>query len=141
VLNENDVQTLDWESLTPVAPHFFFVPKDFSLQDEYEKGWSIQEVYLEFATGTGTGRDSTLVAFDPRPLTKLAGDITDPQIADKEITKRYSLKNTSGWDFFGRRESVLGTNLTTDVRRYHYRPFDIRYVLWLFWISPGTPHI
>jgi predicted helicase len=130
VLNENDMQTLDWELLKPVPPYFFFVPKDFSLQNEYEKSWSIQDVYPESATGTGTGRDSTLVAFDPRPLRKLAEDITDPQIADKEITKRHSLKNTSGWDFFGRRESVLGTNLATDIRRYHYRPFDIRYVLY-----------
>jgi predicted helicase len=116
--------------LEPVDPYYFFVPKDFSLKDEYETGWRIQDIYSDSATGTGTGRDAVLVAFDREPLESLAADLVNPQIADDDITERYSLKNTSGWDFFGRREVILRTDLSADIQKYHYRPFDIRFVLY-----------
>ena len=40
-LLENDLQTVNWQQLQPAAPDYFFVPKDFSLKEKYEKGFKI----------------------------------------------------------------------------------------------------
>ncbi|GAG75538.1 unnamed protein product, partial [marine sediment metagenome] len=33
----NDIQTTKWQKIEPLEPYYFFVPKDFTLKDEYEK--------------------------------------------------------------------------------------------------------
>lgn len=38
-LFENDVESTDWQELEPREPYYFFVPKDFALQAEYDKFW------------------------------------------------------------------------------------------------------
>ena len=44
-LTRNDLKTTKWQELKPVAPYYFFVPKDFSLQKEYEKFWKVTEIF------------------------------------------------------------------------------------------------
>jgi hypothetical protein len=57
-LFEWDVASTDWRELTPTAPHFFFVPKDFSLEGEYSQGWSIDKAFLVSQSGLQTDRES-----------------------------------------------------------------------------------
>ncbi len=52
-LFKNDVQSTRWKQLKPVAPFYFFVPKDFALQSEYEKFWKITDIFKEWSTGCG----------------------------------------------------------------------------------------
>ncbi len=56
-LFENDVRTTKWQELEPVAPYYFFVPKDFALQAEYEKFWKVTEIFKEWSSGVKTNRD------------------------------------------------------------------------------------
>ena len=37
-LNDHTLSDINWEVLNPQSPQFFFVPKNFSVQEEYEKG-------------------------------------------------------------------------------------------------------
>lgn len=46
-LLESDVKTTNWQELKPVAPYYFFVPKDFALQAEYDKFWKVTEIFKE----------------------------------------------------------------------------------------------
>lgn len=57
-LQENTLQTIQWQQLNPQAPQFFFVPKDFSLQEEYEKGFKIDELMKVCNSGIQTKRDN-----------------------------------------------------------------------------------
>ena len=56
-LSDLDVASTNWKELTPIAPYFFFVPKDFSLKDEYENGWSLREIFLVSQNGIKTDCD------------------------------------------------------------------------------------
>ncbi|MDR1384625.1 MAG: hypothetical protein LBJ67_12405 [Planctomycetaceae bacterium] len=38
-LLENNLQSISWSELTPNEPNYFFVPKDFSSQQEYKRGF------------------------------------------------------------------------------------------------------
>ncbi|MBI5188214.1 MAG: N-6 DNA methylase, partial [Nitrospirae bacterium] len=55
-LFKNDVRTTRWQKLEPLAPYYFFVPKDFALQAEYEKFWSIQDIFIQSSSGVKTHR-------------------------------------------------------------------------------------
>ena len=45
-LDNNNMATVDYTELIPVEPYYFFVPKDFGLQEEYEKGVKVDELFL-----------------------------------------------------------------------------------------------
>ena len=53
-LQANSLNTVNWTTLQPQAPSFFFVPKDFSQQNEYEKGFKIDELMKVCNSGIQT---------------------------------------------------------------------------------------
>ena len=62
-LNANDLLTAGYKELTPTEPYYFFVPKDFSVQEEYDKGFKIDEMMLISSSGITTHHDNELVSF------------------------------------------------------------------------------
>ena len=56
---------VDYSEIFPQAPMYFFVPKDFGLQDEYNKGFKVDELFVANSMGVTTGHDKELVSFIP----------------------------------------------------------------------------
>jgi type I restriction-modification system DNA methylase subunit len=67
-LNSNTVQTIKWQTLEYTDPYYFFVPKDFQSEDEYIKGFSIDEIFTVSNAGSATGKDSVFVQFTSTEL-------------------------------------------------------------------------
>ncbi len=61
-LNKHSLQSVSWQQLTPQAPQYFFVPKDFALQEEYEKGFPIDQLMPIYSSGVKTSNDEELVS-------------------------------------------------------------------------------
>jgi hypothetical protein len=130
-LAANDVRTCEWEELRPVAPYYFFVPRECEFEGEYNAGWSLEKVLLESSTGVGTGRDKAFVAFERGQIETLASALVERVVSDADVQVRYGLKDTSGWNFCERRERVLGSEeLGNRIVAYQYRLFDIRSCLY-----------
>ena len=64
-LKNHSIKDVPWQELNPQAPQYFFVPKDFSVQSEYEKGFKIDELMKVNAAGIKTHHDAELVSFSP----------------------------------------------------------------------------
>lgn len=64
-LQANSLNTVNWTTLQPQAPSFFFVPKDFAIQQEYEKGFKVDELMAIKSVGVGTYDDNNLVSYTP----------------------------------------------------------------------------
>ena len=127
-LRENDVSTTDWQPLEPVPPHFFFVPKDLDLLSEYERGWSVADIFQSHSTGFETGRDRELIAFVQSELIPLMNDLANANISDEDIAERYGIRDTSGWSVSRRRHSLMVEGFQEKyLRLVSYRPFDPRY--------------
>jgi len=125
---ENGVSTTEWQALEPVSPHFFFVPKDFDLLSEYERGWSIADVFRSRSTGFVTGRDRQLIAYTREDLTPLIESLINDGISNEEIAERYGIKDTSGWPVSRRRLMLIEEGFREECfRLVNYRPFDRRY--------------
>ena len=57
-LLNNTLQSITWQKLELSDPQYFFAAKDFSLKTEYEKGFSVQELFPLNGTGIVSKRDS-----------------------------------------------------------------------------------
>lgn len=61
-LTSTSFSEVKYQELQPVAPMYFFVPKNFGLMDEYEKGVSISSLFSLGSMGITTGHDKEMVS-------------------------------------------------------------------------------
>lgn len=64
-LYEKNIKNIDWEKLTVDSPNFWFKKKDLAGEDEYKKGWKIDEILKINTTGIKTHHDDELVSLFP----------------------------------------------------------------------------
>ena len=125
-LRQNDVMSAEWQELEPKEPYYFFVPKDFALQEEYEKFWNVTDIFKEWSSGVTTHRDHFVVGFTGEELISrieiFTGDWTDDKVAE-----RLNLKDTGSWTIAEARDKIKSEEIK-DVHPYAYRPFDDRLI-------------
>src|SRR3989344_2993597 len=60
-LNKNNLKSIIWEKLNYSHPNYFFVPKDFGANEEYEKGFVVDEIFPISNSGVKTDRDALFI--------------------------------------------------------------------------------
>lgn len=61
-LAENTLDSIPWQILTPQNPFYLFIPQDESVKAEYDKGWSVKDIFKVSNVGVATGKDSVFIA-------------------------------------------------------------------------------
>lgn len=67
-LAEKSLTDIAFQRLENRPPHYFFTPKDFSNADEYERGFSLNELFQINSVGIVTADDKTLIDGDKAVL-------------------------------------------------------------------------
>jgi len=123
----NALGKVKFRKLKPRAPHFFFVPKDFSAQAEYERGFAVHELFEEYNSGMQTKRDRLTVAFNEDDIRYIKKEMK--RLDAEAIRKKYRLP-ADGRDWkvaWAKRDIEESEPKTVPIL---YRPFDIRYTLY-----------
>ena len=97
-LNENSINSIDWNTLEPKAPNHFFVKKDFEVQEIYDEGFSVNSLFHTNSVGIVTSKDAILVNGNKEILTK-------------NVKEYYSIE--------------INNNV---IQKVAYRPFDEKYI-------------
>jgi hypothetical protein len=140
----NDVHSTRWKSLKPDSPHYFFIPKDGKLRNEYE-GWPrITEIFAQNVTGIVTARDDFAIDFEDKPLLDRIYALRNTQLSDSDIrdayfvgkgSDKYPPGDSRGWKLPSARKTVQQDaewkKRCTDIL---YRPFDLRRIYFAPWI-------
>lgn len=122
-LNGNDLSTAGYKELTPKEPYYFFVPKDFNVQADYDKGIKIDELFKLNKAGIATGRDDLFIDIDREVLSRKLQDVLE---CNDILTSKYRLKIT---DTYKLCTTIKTAKYSEDCfRNLLYRPFDTRYV-------------
>ena len=69
-LNQNSLKSIEWNNLTPEAPNFFLVKKDFDQSGMYELGFKIDEMFQVNGVGVVTSKDNILISESKKELTQ-----------------------------------------------------------------------
>ena len=129
-LENHSFKTTNWKELKPVEPYYFFVEKDFSLQEEYDKFLSLTKVFGKFSSGVKTHRDHFVVGFTKEEVEQKMLTFTS-DLPDEIVKEGLNLKDTNDWKISQARESIRKIDWRKYTRQYAYRPFDIRYICYL----------
>jgi hypothetical protein len=124
-----EAQHLDTSNLTkiiPKAPDYFFVPKDFSLKEEYDKGFGVNQLFIKQGTGIKFRKDNLLVKthFTRHDVETMLDDIA--QLDAQQVLKKYKTKETHDWQLQEKRQYFLDYR-AEDIKPVLYRVFDRRW--------------
>lgn len=121
---DNDLETVDWKPLKPQEPYYWFVEKDFTHIEQYEKGWKITDIFKEYNSGIQSKRDKITIQFKEKNLSKVLNDLE--KLDDKEFRKKYKLPpDGRDWSIKNARQKSFPLN-QNNLCKIHYRPFDKR---------------
>ena len=123
-LRSHDFRDVEWQKLTPQTPQFFFVPKDFGAQEEYGKGFKIDDLLKENACGIVSSRDNLLIQCSEKELFNIKNDFIT--LAEEDFRKKYNIKDSRDWTYISAKEDVR----RAEIIPITYRPFDNQYVFY-----------
>ncbi|WRE19280.1 N-6 DNA methylase [Helicobacter pylori] len=127
-LAQNDLGSINWLELTPREPFYLLIPQKTPLLEEYEQGFSIQDMFQVGSVGIVTGRDHVVFHKDKESLLKLLKDFST--LEPSELRRKYNIKKDSrDWrlEYAIRDVRANADNLEEYIVSCQYRPFDYRW--------------
>ena len=126
-LATHDAKTTPWKRLLPRAPYYLFVPRDEKLEEEYERGYKITDIFLEQSVGIATARDKLSIQFNEDRLRQIVNDFSKRDVEDAR--QAYDLgKDTRDWSVQRAQQDLKDhPNQDQHVVKILYRPFDQRF--------------
>jgi predicted helicase len=125
-LLSHTLDSVQWRRLSADAPYYFFVPRDFSGQEEYGRGFSLRDLFPVKANGIKTQRDDASITFSAQEAASLHADFL--ALSREELMKKYGFQNVRDWTIEGAKSDLEKHPLLAD--KILYRPFDIRHTLY-----------
>ncbi|GAA8505695.1 DNA methyltransferase [Helicobacter pylori] len=126
-LAQNDLNSIEWLELAPREPFYLLLPLETPLLEEYEQGFSVQEVFQVGGTGICSKRDHVVFHKDKESLLKLLKDFST--LEPSELRRKYDIEDTEGWKLGRAIENVKKNQ--HELEKYivlcQYRPFDYRW--------------
>ena len=113
------VDSIDWEEISIAEPNYFFVPKDFGVQEEYERGIKVDALFIKYKNGIETGMDDFFCDIN---IYALKSKIREAFANKNDAIKRFNIHNTSSF----RLEDNFNTATFSDkyIVSEWYRPLD-----------------
>ncbi len=124
-LEKNTLKSVKWQILKFEEPYYFFVPKDFSLQAEYEEGFKVTDLFKTYNSGVKTDRDALFIDFEQNKLEKRIKSLFEGN-QDYYFKKQYRVENSSSYQLLSKIKKVQFSARL--IKPIQYRPFDYRYI-------------
>ncbi|MGN8450971.1 N-6 DNA methylase [Helicobacter pylori] len=67
-LAQNDLNSIEWLEIAPREPFYLLIPQETPLLEEYEQGFSVQEMFKISSVGIVTGKDRIFIANNTESL-------------------------------------------------------------------------
>ncbi|WP_269557468.1 type ISP restriction/modification enzyme [Helicobacter pylori] len=127
-LAQHDLDSIEWLELTPREPFYLLIPQKTPLLEEYEQGFSVQDMFQVGGTGICSKKDHVVFHKDKESLLKLLKDFST--LEPSELRRKYDIGDDSrDW-----RLNNAIKEVKTNIKRLEeyivscqYRPFDYRW--------------
>ncbi|XGA86141.1 N-6 DNA methylase [Helicobacter pylori] len=126
-LAQNDLNSIEWLELAPREPFYLLIPQKTPLLDEYEQGFSVQDMFQVGGTGICSKKDHVVFHKTKESLLKLLKDFST--LEPSELRRKYDIGDAQGWKLGWAIENVKKNQ--HELEKYivlcQYRPFDYRW--------------
>lgn len=129
-LDNNSLQSIKWETLNPINPYYFFVPKDFSSSINYS-GFKIDELMPQHANGIVSGKDAVNICDTEDAANQLLSDLM--VLSKEEFRLKYKTgEDTDYWSVDKAKKDVASALNRKEciIVKMLFRPFDNKYIVY-----------
>ena len=119
------MNNIEWKELNLKAPFFLFVPQDENKKVEYDKGYSVKDMFRISSTGICSQRDSVVIHKTKESVKEIIKDFCN--LSKEENIKKYKIeKDGRDWQIQLAIDSVKKSELNKNgvIIQINYRPFD-----------------
>ncbi len=127
-LAQNDLDRIEMLELAPREPFYLLIPQETPLLEEYEQGFSVQEMFQVGGTGICSKKDHVVFHKDKESLLKLLKDFST--LEPSELRRIYDIKKDGrDWrlEYAIKDVKANANNLEKYIVLCQYRPFDFYY--------------
>ncbi|WQW82136.1 N-6 DNA methylase [Helicobacter pylori] len=127
-LDQNDLNSIEWLEIAPREPFYLLIPQETPLLEEYEQGFSVQDMFQVGSTGICSQRDHVVFHKDKESLLKLLKDFST--LEPSELRRKYNIKKDGrDWrlEYAIKDVKANANNLEEYIVSCQYRPFDFYY--------------
>lgn len=128
---EKNLNQIDWKELNFEKPYYFFVPKNFDVQETYNSGFKMDDLFGNYNTGIQTKNDAFTIQFKLSDIREIETNILKMDV--DELEKKYSLKDGT-WKMSDAKKDLMSSKY--NISDILIKPFDKRYTI-LNQISSG----
>lgn len=130
-LDRHDAENVKWKEVHPSSPHYFFVPQDDKLLEEYNSFLGLTQIFNKYSLSIQTHRDSLAISFDNEDIKKKVDMFKNLKVSDDFVKQTLKLKDTASWKIRKARRIINQiSNWQHFVTKVLYRPFDTRCILY-----------
>ncbi|MGI9070098.1 MAG: type ISP restriction/modification enzyme [Bryobacteraceae bacterium] len=128
-LSATTIETTKWHQVTPARPYYFFAPQKDAFRSEYQKGWSVADVFSISNSGIVTARDEFVLDLDKERLRKRLELFRDKDVDDLTAKAKLDLSENYAWRVAEARKELRAVkNWETYFTEMLYRPFNSRHI-------------
>ena len=124
-LLENRLSTIPYKEIPNKAPMYFMVQKDFDVEEAYNRGLSVNDLFIVSNVGIVTSRDGFVIDEDKETLSTRIKDFF--LLPKNELQKKYELKENGSWKIDEVKLKANGFD-SKSISKISYRPFDDKYI-------------
>jgi predicted helicase len=129
-LLENCIETIKWQKLEPDAPQYYFVAKNFTGKEEYEKGFSVQDLFQTNGMGITTAHDDFVIDESRDVIEDRFIAFKDTPEYPAQLHAEFNVKEKEGWNIIDGHKNIQGKKIGDYIKSLNYRLFDERYIFY-----------
>lgn len=126
-LNENDIDSIPWQNLSPASEFYLFTPRSDHLDSLYAAYSKITDIFPVYSVGIVTARDELTIHDTPEKAFRTVSQFA--KLAPEEARVIYDLgPDVHEWKVQLAQQDLIKSGLHSEnIVPILYRPFDIRY--------------
>ena len=126
-LSESDINSIEWEEITPKSEFYLFIPRDETLEENYNKFFKITDIFPLNSVGIVTARDKLTIQWSSEEVQRTVESFS--KMEREEARLIYNLgPDSRDWKVTFAQKDLIDSGLKREnIVPILYRPFDIRY--------------
>ncbi len=130
-LNKNSIQSIGFKELPNTAPMFYMFPRDLEKEEDYKKGFSLNDLFKINGNGITTAHDKFVIKDTKQELLQWFNDFRNSERDTDYLHKRFDVKKKKGWDILEGYDNIKNAeDLSVYAKKLRYRPFDDKYIFY-----------
>ncbi len=124
-LIESDTATTKWVTTKPTKGYYFFVPKNFELEEEYMLLKNLRDSFTTSGPGIKTERDRVTIHWSEKNIRETVTNFRT--LPERALREKYKLgKDSRDWTITNAKKDVLENTGDDYFIPIMYKPFDTR---------------